>query len=175
MARDNPEELVLRGEGLTGMGPEAFDNLVRRLGKQGIDVVASDGLVDQDEVTREFFGRSPEEVAEDLIDKTLVVGNKKGVITKVLPQSQAQNGNWLDRPLFGAYPVDVYAAPYRGNRLLFLRTGETDTCVRIDGLATPRKSYPRPGLVSKALGITRERTGNLSFDGEETVSIDWIS
>jgi hypothetical protein len=175
MTREVPQEVVLRGEGLAGMAPGDFDNLVRRLGKQGIDVVTSDGLVDQDEVTREFFGRSPEEVAEDLLDKTLVVGSKNGVITKVLPQTQADNGNWLARPLFGAYPVDAYAAPYRGNHLLFLRTGLTDTCVRIEGIATPRKSYPRPGLVSKALGITRERTGNVSFDGEETVSIDWIS
>jgi hypothetical protein len=175
MAGEVPHEVVLRGEGLAGMPPEAFENLVRRLGKQGIDVVASDGLVDQDEVTREFFGRSPEDVAEDLISKTLIVGSKGGVVTKVKPQTQADNDNWLDRPLFGAYPVDVYAAPYRGNHLLFLRTGLTDTCVRIDGLATPRKSYPRPGLVTKALGITRERTGNVTFDGEETVRIDWIS
>lgn len=175
MTGEIPKEVVLRGEGLSGMEPEAFDNLVRRLGKHGIDVIAPDGLVDQDEVTREFFGRSPEEVAEDLIDKTLVVGNKQGAITKVLPQTQADNGNWLERPLFGAYPVDAYAAPYRGNHLLFLRTGLIDTCVRIDGISTPRKSYPRPGLASKALGITRERTGNVTFDGDSTVRIDWIS
>ena len=175
MAAELPGELMLRGEGLANMTKDNLDALVRRLGKQGIEVFASDGLVNQDEVTREFFGRSPEEIAEDLIDKTLVVGSKNGVITKVLPQTQADNGNWLDRPLFGAYPVDAYAAPYRGNHLLFLRTGLTDTCVRIDGLATPRKSYPRPGLVSKALGIIRERTGNVSFDGEEKVSINWIS
>jgi hypothetical protein len=175
MSAEVPGALVIRGEGLANMTQDNLDALVRRLGKQGIEVFASDGLVNQDEVTREFFRRSPEEVAEDLIDKTIVVGSKKGNITKVLPQTQADNGNWLDRPLFGAYPVDVYVAPYRGNHLLFLRTGLTDTCVRIDGLATPRKSYPRPGLVSKALGITKERTGNVSFDGDETVNINWIS
>ena len=175
MAGEVPQEVVLRGEGLTSMSPEAFDGLVRCLGKQGIDVVASDGLVDQDEVTRQFFGRSPEEVADDLLDKTLSVGNRHGVITKVRPQTQADNGNWLDRPLFGQFPVDAYAAPYRGHHLLFLRTGLTDTCVRIDGMDTSRMSYPRPGLVSKALGINRERTGNVYFDGNETVTIEWTS
>jgi hypothetical protein len=172
---DAPRELFLRGEALYNMPSDRLDSLVRSLGKQGIDVVAHDGLIDQDEVTREFFGRSPEEVAEDLIGKTLAVGTRQGIVTEVLPQSQAENGHWLDRPLFGAYPVDAYAAPYRGIHLLFLRTGETDTCVRINGIETARKSYLRPGLVSKALGISRERTGNVSFDGEETVSIDWIS
>jgi hypothetical protein len=170
-----PGELMLRGEGLANMTQDNLDVLVRKLGKQGIEVFSRDGLISQDEVTREFFGRSPEEVAEDLLDKTLVIGSKNGVITKVIPQTQADNGNWLDRPLFGAYPVDAYAAPYRGNHLLFLRTGIIDTCVRIDGIATPRKSYPRPGLVAKALGIARERTGNVSFDGDETISINWIS
>ncbi|HUC95341.1 MAG TPA: hypothetical protein VMR76_00085 [Candidatus Saccharimonadia bacterium] len=169
-------ELVIRGEGLSGMSTESLEALTRQLGRQGIDVVASDGRIDQDDVTRDFFGRSPEEVAEGLIDKTLVVGNKRGVITAVLPQLSADNGNWLDRPLFGSYPVDAYVTPpYRGYNLLFLRTGLVDTCVRIDGLDTARKSYPRPGLVTKALGITRERTGNVAFDGEDTVSIDWIS
>ena len=173
--KEMPGELVLRGEGLTNMTQDSLDVLVRRLGKQGIEVFSQDGLISQDEVTREFFGRSPEEVAEDLIDKTLVVGSKNGVITKVLPQSQAENGNWLDRPLFGSYPVDAYAAPYRGFHLLFLRTGQRDTCVRINGIETARKSYTGPGVVSKALGITRERTGNVSFDGDETITIGWIS
>lgn len=175
MAGETPREVVLRGEGLAEMQPEAFDSLVRRLGRQGIDVVAADGLVDQDEVTRQFFGRSPEEVAEDLIDMNLVIGAKHGVVTKVKPQTQADNGNWLDKPLFGPYPVDAYASPYRGHHLLFLRTGLEDTCVRIDGLQTARKSYPRPALAAKALGINRERTGNVRFDGNETVTVEWTT
>jgi hypothetical protein len=174
MSKEIPSELMLRGEGLAHLDPDSLEVLVRQLGRQGIEVFASDGLVRQDETTREFFGRTPEEVAEDLIGKTLAVGSKQGTITEVLPQSQAENGNWLDRPLFGTYPVDAYAAPYRGFHLLFLRTGQQDTCVRINGIETVRKSYKGPGVVSKALGINRERTGNVSIDGQ-TVTIDWIS
>lgn len=169
-----PSEVMLRGEGLADMSPEQFDALVRRLGKQGIDVVTAEGLAEQDAVTREFFGGSPEAVAEDLIDKSLVIGDRHGTITAALPRTERDNANWLHKPLFGPYPVDVYASPFRGSYLLFLRTGQPNTCVRIDGLETARKSLHRPGLVSKYLGIKSERTGNVAYDGRETVTISWL-
>lgn len=121
-----------------------------------------------------FFQRSPREVATALEGKTLQVGNKKGIITKVNPQSPKDNENWTDRPIFGPHPVDVYVAPYRGTHLLFLRTGTpgTNTCVRIDGLETRSKVARTPGQVCKALGITSERTGKLRLWGD-VVSLSW--
>lgn len=121
-----------------------------------------------------FFQRSPRQVAPDLVGKTLQVGNKKGIITKVLPQYADDNKNWTDRPIFGPHPVDVYVAPYRGTHLLFLRTGTpgTNTCVRIDGLETRSTAARTAGQVCKALGITSERTGKLSLSGD-LVSLSW--
>ena len=121
-----------------------------------------------------FFQRFPDEVATELIGKTLQVGNRKGVITKVKPQFPKDNENWGDRPIFGPHPVDVYVAEYRGTRLLFLRTGTpgVDTCVLIDGLETRSKVCRTPGQVCEALGIKSERTGKLHFSGD-VVSLSW--
>jgi 3-methyladenine DNA glycosylase Mpg len=121
-----------------------------------------------------FFARPPLDVAIDLQGKTLRVGNREGIITRVKPQYPADNKNWCDRPLFGPHPVDVYAAPYRGTHLLFLRTGtpDTNTCVRIDGLETKSKAARTPGQVCKALGITSERTGKLHLS-DDVISLIW--
>ena len=122
-----------------------------------------------------FFRRQPFEVAFDLKGKTLQVGSRKGIITKVLPQNQEDNKNWTDRPIFGPRPVDVYVAAYRGAHLLFIRTEMPgmNSCVRIDGLETRSKVCRSPGQVCKALGINSERTGKLSFTGE-VISLSWL-
>ncbi len=171
--KEVPIELLLRGEGLAEMSAQQLDSLVLRLGKQGIDVVSADGLVDQDEATIEFFGRTPEAVAEDLIGKQLFIGSKHAEITAVLPQTAKENSKWLDKPLFGPYPVDVYVSPYRGSHLLFMRTGALNSCVRIDGVETSRNSYPRPGQVAKYFGANSERTGNVILVGDDSVVVDW--
>ncbi len=118
-----------------------------------------------------FFARSPRKVATELVGKDLQFGSKQGTILRVLPQSAADNANWIDRrPLFGPRPVDAYAAAYRGHCMLFLRTGANNTCVRIDSISLRGKVFSNPGQVCRALGIKGELTGKVSFNGR-TVSI----
>jgi 3-methyladenine DNA glycosylase Mpg len=112
-----------------------------------------------------FFNRSPLDVAIELQGKTLQVGDRKGIITKVKPQYPVDNAHWTDRPLFGPHPADAYVAPYRGKCLLFLRTGTpgVNTCVRIDGLETEDQVLRTPSSVCEALGIDSERTGKVHY------------
>ena len=113
-----------------------------------------------------FFNRAPATVARELVGKTLQVGEVEGTIMAVLPQTERDNANWIDRrPIFGSKPNDVYVAPYRGTHLLFLRTGAPNTCVRIDAVSVDGKLYSTPGKVCKALRIDSERTGKMSFNG----------
>ena len=122
-----------------------------------------------------FFTGSPDRVAKRLIGKTLRVGRKLGTILEVTPQDQHDNANWIDsRPLFGSNPVDAYVAPYRGGLLLFLRTGEEDTCVRIDKISIRGETFSNPTQVCKAMGITEEQEGWVSYDGEKIVQIRWL-
>ena len=109
---------------------------------------------------------APEKVAEDLVGKTIQVGRKRGTITKCLPRTERDNATWLDtRPLFGSKPVDAYVAPYRGSHLLFLRTGERNTCVRIDGITlSDGTKLTGPGQVCKAFGLNVEKSGNVEID-----------
>ena len=112
-----------------------------------------------------FFTRSPLDVAIELKGKTLQVGDRKGIITKIKPQYPADNANWTDRPLFGPRPADAYVAPYRGKCLLFLRTGMpgVNTCVRIDGIEMEEHAFSSPSQVCEALGIDSERTGKVHY------------
>ncbi len=113
-----------------------------------------------------FFERSPEKVAEDLVGLPLEVGKAKGTIVKVLPQTEQDNANWIDRrPIFGTAPVDAYVAPFRGNHMLFLRTAP-NTCVRIDRLEIDEQVLKNPGQVCKALGLNEELSGSVVFDGK---------
>src|SRR5262249_23944893 len=110
---------------------------------------------------------SPEQVAEDLVGVDLQIGRTRGEIKRVHPQTAADNANWIERrPLFGTSPVDAYVAPYRGNHMLFLRTGKENTCVRIDQLEIDGVVYKNPGQVCKALGLNEEHTGTVTFDGK---------
>jgi hypothetical protein len=114
-----------------------------------------------------FFERTPHKVAKDLVNKELKVGHNKGTIAAAKPQTAEDNASWVGkRPLFGENPVDVYVAPYRGNFMLFLRTGEKNTCVRIDQLELDGVVYKNPGQVCRALGLDEERTGRVAFDGK---------
>jgi hypothetical protein len=113
-----------------------------------------------------FFNRSPDDVAIDLRDKTLKVGDCEAAITKAKAQYPADNKNWGDRPLFTSKSVGAYVAPYRGSYMLFLKTNGapgTNTCVRIDGIKIGEQLYSSPAQVCKALGINSERTGKVHF------------
>lgn len=122
-----------------------------------------------------FFADSPDRVAKHLVGKTLRVGRKLGTILKVTPQTQRDNSHWVDsRPLFGSEPVDAYVAAYRGALLLFLRTGKEDTCVRIDQIEKGGEKFSNPTQVCKALGITEEREGWVSYDQRQVVQIRWL-
>lgn len=120
-----------------------------------------------------FFDRSPNEVAAEISGKVLRIGDKIAVIRKALPKTEQDNLPWLDsKPLFGEEPVDVYVSSHRGSFLLFLRTGERNTCVRIEEVALEGRVVSGPGRVGKALGLTVEMTGDLAFDGT-VLTITW--
>ena len=122
----------------------------------------------------QFFNGTPEDVAERLWGTRLRVGRIQATILGLLPQTEKDNDHWLDRrPLFGADPVDAYVAPYRGHCMLFLRTGATNTCVRIDGISVGGEVFSNPGQVCKALGIEEEKSGWVSYDGQ-VVQIRWL-
>ncbi len=121
-----------------------------------------------------FFDDAPDRVAERLVGKTLRVGRKRGTILKVHPQDQHDNANWIERrPLFGPDPVDAYVAPYRSGLLLFLRTGQQDTCVRIDAIESKGERYTNPTQVCRALDIEEEKEGWVSYDGEQVAQVRW--
>lgn len=118
----------------------------------------------------EFFNRSPEKVAQDLIGKTIKVGQEHGVILKATPQTRKDNQRWLNsKPLFGDNPVDFYVSKYRAALLPFLRTAP-DTCVRIDSINIKGKVFEKPTHVCQALGIDAEATGDITFGGK-TITI----
>lgn len=117
---------------------------------------------------------SPEQVEPRLVGLALQVGRKRGKILAVLPQTELDNANWVDkRPLFTSHPVDVYVAPYRGSYMLFLRTGAPNTCVRVDRMLIGDVVYDSPGRVCKALGIDAERCGEISIQ-DNLVKIRWV-
>lgn len=121
-----------------------------------------------------FFQRATMFVAIELQGMTLQVGDKKATITKVKPQYAADNAKWKSKPLFGPHPVDVYVSSFRGNRLLFLRTGlpGENTCVRIDGIEMEGQTFSSPSQVCKALGIDSERSGMVHL-AHNVVSLRW--
>lgn len=114
----------------------------------------------------------PVEAALALVGKTLQIGRQRVTITEALARGKRDNERWLDsKPLFGAKPVDVYVAPYRGSHLLFLRT-RPGTCVRIESAAVQNVQLMRPGQVTKHFNIRQERTGDLVINGD-TLKINW--
>lgn len=125
-------------------------------------------------VMNSLFDGPPAAVAERLVGKSLRVGRQQGIILKVLPQSQRDNAEWIDRrPLFGPDPVDAYVASYRSALMLFLRTDPANTCVRIDEVKTRDGVFSSPTQVCRALGITGEASGWVSFNGQ-TVQVRWL-
>lgn len=112
-----------------------------------------------------FFNRPPGVVAKELVGKILQVGDVQATILSALPQTAQDNARWIGRrPIFGPEPVDVYVASYRGVRLMFLRTGAANSCVRIDAVSVDGVSYSSPSKVCKAFGIESEMTGKLAFN-----------
>jgi hypothetical protein len=125
-------------------------------------------------IVHQFFDDTPENVAERLRGARLRVGRIQATILDVLPQTEKDNDQWLDRrPLFRTGPIDAYVAPYRGHHMLFLRTGATNTCVRIDKISIRGEVASNPNQVCKALGIENERSGWVSYDGR-VIQIRWL-
>lgn len=119
---------------------------------------------------QQLLDQPPHTVARQLVGKTLEINGRQATITKVKPQTATDNANWVDsRPLFGSKPVAAYVAPYRGNHMLFLRTGAKNTCVRIDAVETEDETYVNPGQVCQAFELSEEASGSVKLRGNTIV------
>ncbi len=88
---------------------------------------------------------------------------------QLLPRSREDNWQWLQsKPLFGPDRVDFYVSSFRGSRLAFLATSP-DTCCRIEEISLDGELIYGPGRVCKALGLSGEATGDVSFDGRRVM------
>ena len=125
-----------------------------------------------------FFDRSLREVAADLVGKYLRISEVTCTILQVLSRTAKDNAQWLkSKPLFKGNrpdPVDVYVSSFRGHHLLFLRTGEADTCVRIESVHMNGRVVSGPGKVGSALGLSKEATGDAAYDPTTTtITVTW--
>lgn len=121
-----------------------------------------------------LFEGPVEEVAEKIKGKLLVFEDQSLIVAETLAQTPESNERWIKagKPIFGDFPVDAFAANYRGNPMLFLRSSERDSCVRIVSGIDPSTQTPfiNPKQVCNHLGIesgqlfqltTRDTTINL--------------
>lgn len=122
-----------------------------------------------------LFSRTVQEAAQRLVGKVLRVNGHTAVITKVLAQTEDDNRRWLaSKPLFGPEPVDVYVSKFRSAVLLFLRTEEKNTCVRIEAIEIAGERVVGPTAVCRRLGIDATQVGSLETDGT-VITISWQS
>lgn len=120
-----------------------------------------------------LFSGTVHQAARRLLRKTLVVNGHTCTITDVHVQTAEDNARWIrSKPLFGTNPVDVYVSKFRGAILLFLRTEELNTCVRIDEIELDGQVFEGPTKVCRALGITNSLGGDLTYDGT-TIQVTW--
>jgi hypothetical protein len=102
----------------------------------------------------EFFKKSPNEVARTIAGKTLLFGDKTLTIGKAQGQDPAQNAAWLKKPIFGDDPANAMVVKYRGHKMLFIRTGDTNSCVRIlSGLGQGGEKLLNTKQICEYLGL----------------------
>lgn len=105
----------------------------------------------------EVLQGSVDEVAGNVIGTQIIRGESRVIISRVRPQDEEFNAPWINQqPIFGSYPEDAFVITSRSNPMLFIRTSETNSCIRITGAreVSTDRLLPSAKQVCSVLGIT---------------------
>ena len=115
---------------------------------------------------RKFFARKAEEVARDLLGRTLVRNTERGgyIGGRITETAAYEDGKETEQMKGMRYaPGTIFLMPFRGHLFLNIATDRKNcpSCVAIREVAFPDKVVRGPGAVSNHLGLTRNLDGIL--------------